>query len=340
MKLRLRLQKPGGYILDNRFIKVDLEVTSSMMGGKSRVRTDSYPRKIGHPKPIQDSESGSHQPTPHKFISYLRLCRAPNLILVFLSVMVGGFMGGLSPLWRALIAGLSASLLAGGGNVLDDIIDLRIDRINQPSRPLPSGEVRLRGAWKFTYLLFLLGLGLSLLLGVEAILLVILSTLLLLSYPLWWKRRGLVGNLVVSLLGGLAFLYGGIAVGQPGEALIPALFALLYHLGRELLKDIEDREGDEAGGKMTYPLRYGLNTSLRLVTLVFGLLICLTFLPFVLNIYHLPYLLTVGLGVDSFLLFLLCYLWKKGEASNWSIVNRLLKLDMLLGLLAICLGRI
>ncbi len=310
------------------------------MGGKSEVRTNSYPRKIGHPKPIQDSESGSHRPKPHKFISYLRLCRAPNLILVFLSVMVGGFMEGFSPLWRVLIAGLSASLLAGGGNSWDDSFDLRIDRINQPSRPLPSGDIELMGVLRFASLLFFGGLGLSLPLGLEAIFLALLSFLLLLFYPLFSRRKGLVGNLVISLLSGFAFLYGGIAVRNPKWALIPALFALLYHLGRELLKDIEDREGDRAGGKMTYPIMHGLNASLMLVTLSFGLLICLTFLPFLLNIYHLPYLLTVGLGVDSFLLFLLCYLWKKGEASNWSIVNRLLKLDMLLGLLAICLGRI
>ncbi len=339
MKLRLRLQKPSGYILIDRFIKVDLEVTSCMMGGKNRVRTNTYPREIGHPKPIQESESGSHRPKPRKFISYLRLCRAPNLILVFLSVMVGGFMGGLSPLWRTLIAGLSASLVAGGGNVLDDIFDLRIDRMNRPFRPLPSGEIKPKEALSLTFLL-LLGLGLSPLLGLRAVFLALLSSFLLLSYPLWWRRRGLMGNLVVSLLGGVAFLYGGVAVGRPKAALIPALFALLYHLGRELLKDIEDREGDRAGGKTTYPLMHGLNASLRLVTLSFGLLICLTFLPFLLNIYHLPYLLTVGLGVDSFLLFLLCYLWRKKEASNWSRVTRLLKLNMPLGLLAICLGRI
>lgn len=309
------------------------------MGGNREVGANLYQR-AGYPKPGHTSESILHRLIPGKPISYLRLCRAPNLLLVFLSVMVGAFMGGMSPLWRVLIAGLSASLVAGGGNVLNDIFDLEIDSINRPSRPLPSGEVKLRGAKILAYLLFLLGLGLSPLLGIVGLLLALLSSLLLLLYPLWWKRRGLVGNFVVSLLGGFAFLYGGIAVGRPGEALIPALFAFLYHLGREVVKDIEDRKGDRAGKKMTYPLRYGLNASLRLVTLVFGLLICLTFSPFLLNIYHLPYLLAVVLGVDSLLLFLLWYLWRRKEASNWSTINGLLKLDMLFGLLAICLGRI
>ncbi len=249
-------------------------------------------------------------------------------------------MGGVFPLWPVLIAGLSASLIAGGGNVLDDLIDLEIDKINRPFRPLPSGGIKLRMARVLTYCLFLLGWAFSFLLGLGAVLLATISSLLLLSYPIWWKRKGLIGNLIVSLLGGLAFLYGGIAVGEPKGALIPALFALLYHFGREVLKDIEDQEGDRVGGKMTYPLAHDLIASLRLVTLSFGLLICLTFLPFLLNIYHLPYLLAVGLGVDSFLLFLLRYIWKRREASKWSTVNGLLKLDMLFGLAAICLGRV
>ncbi len=305
---------------------------------ESEIRANLYQAGAEVPKPIQDLLS--HRSPSHKFISWLRLCRAPNLILVFLSVMVGGFMGGFSPLWRILIAGLSASLVAGGGNVWDDIFDLRIDRVNRPSRPLPSGDIDLMGVLRLASLLFLGGLGLSLLLGLEAIFLALLSFLLLLFYPLFSRRKGLVGNLVISLLSGFAFLYGGIAVGNPQGALIPALFALLYHLGRELLKDIEDREGDRAGGKTTYPLVHGLNASLRLVTLSFGGLICLTFLPFLLNIYHLPYLLTVGLGVDGFLLFLLWYLWRRREASSWSTVNQLLKLNMVVGLLAICLGKV
>jgi len=302
------------------------------MGGKENYREDGGG--------IPSLQAISQRVLPQKAISYLSLCRFPNLSLVFLSVLVGGFMGGFSPLWQLLIAGLSASLVAGGGNVWDDCLDLKADRLNRPSRPLPSGEVKLRDARYFASLLFLLGLGLSFLIGIEAIILVVLSSLLLLFYPLGWRRRGLAGNLVISLLSGAAFLYGGIAVGNPKGALIPALFALFYHFGRELLKDIEDRGGDRAGGKMTYPLVHGLNSSLKLVTLSFGCLICLTLLPFLLNIYHLPYLLTVGLGVDGFLLLLLWYLWKKREASSWSTVNRLLKLDMLNGLLAICLGKV
>ena len=63
-------------------------------------------------------------------------------------------------------------------------------------------------------------------------------------YNWFLKRVGLAGNLLVSLIAAATFPYGAAAAGDWGRWWIPALFAALYHAARELIKGVEDTEGD------------------------------------------------------------------------------------------------
>ena len=77
-----------------------------------------------------------------------------------------------------------------------------------------------------------------------ALLIVVLSIALLYFYSARLKRTVLIGNLVIGLMTGMAFIYGGVVVGRMERAVVPAIFAFLVNLARELLKDVEDMEGD------------------------------------------------------------------------------------------------
>jgi geranylgeranylglycerol-phosphate geranylgeranyltransferase len=229
--------------------------------------------------------------------------------------------------------------ILAGGNVVNDLYDVETDRINQPTRPLVTGAVSPRTAWAAALLLFGIGIASAWQLGPAMFAVASLAAGLLVLYSAKLKRTLLWGNLTVSFLGGLAFLYGGMAVGKMRGAVVPAILAFLFHLGREILKDAEDRIGDGATRANTLAVRFGARRAFGLTTAVFGILILFTPLPFLFNMYSSSYLWTVLVGVDTVLAYVVWSMWKDGSSRNLARLSRILKADMLVGLLAIVLGR-
>lgn len=274
-------------------------------------------------------------------IIYLRLTRFHNNLITAFSVLVGAAVSGrvLSG-ERVVFACISALFIAAGGNVINDFFDIEIDRINKPARPLPRGEISPGSALVFSILLFLTGLFLSIWVRPLACLFALVACGLLVAYSYALKRTLILGNLTVCVVAALTFIYGGIATEDFRLSLIPAVFALLFHLGREILKDMEDIEGDSSADATTLPIKLGVEFSANMCTLVFASLIVLTTLPYFFHIFSLLYLLIVVLGVDMVLVYVIRSLWKDHSPRNLHRLSNILKVDMLIGLLAILLGKI
>lgn len=270
---------------------------------------------------------------------YLEIIRPFNLVIGALAIFMGAFItGAIHPLQKIVLACISGAFIMAGGNVVNDYHDANIDRINKPHRPIPSQKVSKNSALAFEIILFALGIFLSIFISFGSFFLAISVSLGLFFYSLKLKRTVLFGNVAVSLFSALAFVYGGLAVGRWREALIPAGFAFLFHLGREIIKDIEDQEADATGGLETLPVRFGQKAALTVATLVFSILILLTFVPYFLNIYGVAYFWIVLLGVDLVLVCTLILLWRNPTPDFCGKVSKLLKADMFAGLLAIYLG--
>lgn len=271
---------------------------------------------------------------------FFLLTRPLNVLITFLSVLVATVL--VSGSWiisRVVLGCLSAALASGAGNTLNDFYDQEIDWINKPYRPIPSGRVRPQEAIVFAIALFAVSLGLSLLLGIPEFIIVSSAVVLLWAYAAVLKRAILVGNLMVSFLGGLAFVFGGIVVYRAEAGFIPALFAFLFHLGREIVKDAEDMQADVVRGARTLPIQIGLRPALICAAVAFGALAALSPLPFTFGLYRWPYFLTVFLGVDLVLLALVIWMFIAPTPRNLRTISALLKGDMLLGLLAFFWGR-
>ena len=275
-----------------------------------------------------------------KAISFLKITRPLNNVITALAVFIGAWTAAwVDPLDKLILALLSASLISAGGYVVNDFFDLETDKINKPSRPLPEGKVEAKSALVFSLILFLTGLLLSLLIKKIAFILALTAVLLLVLYSFKLKRAPLVGNLVVSFVCGLAFVYGGMVARDFRLSLIPAGFAFLFHLGREILKDVEDVRGDLSVRAQTIPIAWGLNLSLLLTTFVFSGLILLTIVPYYLRVFPLLYLILV-LVVDLLLVYVMVSMWMDQSKSNLGTLSGILKFGMILGLLAIFVVRL
>lgn len=230
---------------------------------------------------------------------WVRLLRPGNGVISFVGTIVGGLAatgifgaGAFSELLDLLLAGVTTFLVASGGNVLNDYLDREGDRKNHPDRPLPRGEVLPGPVRSFAAALFLLSSlpivllallhGLPSGVGPEALPVVVwlIAVGLLLVYELRWKARGLVGNATVAALTGAVFLFGATVVGAPVLALSLAAMASLATLSREVIKDMEDAEGDV--DRSTLPRTRGMGAASAAARVAVGAAIVLSPIPLVL----------------------------------------------------------
>ena len=265
-----------------------------------------------------------------RFYAAIELPRPVNCLITFASVLLGGWLGIHRITEPLLFAALSAALITAGGNALNDLCGITEDRINKPHRPLPSGRLSPGFARIEMGIFLLAGILLALPLPMPALAIALTAVTSLIFYNIYLKRVPLIGNLIISALGGLAFLYGGAAVKVISAPYLIAGFAFLFHLGRELLKDLEDSAGDRQLSGGTVPISWGENSARILITGIFTILIIAMPLPALLGIYSSIYLSLILL-LNILLIFVLIRLWQK---DTLGYLNNLLKAGMLLGLAA------
>jgi geranylgeranylglycerol-phosphate geranylgeranyltransferase len=235
-------------------------------------------------------------------------------------------------------------MICGGGNAINDYCDRKIDKINRPERPIPSGRLKAGHALVIGRFLFMIGVLLSVQLGELCIILAILNSLVLAFYAAELKRISLVGNLTVGYLVGSTFLFGGLAAKsapkfQTNQAVsiqavgILAAMAALSTIGRELIKDIEDMKGDKKIGLKTFPLRHGTRAAAALAIAFIAAAIALSPLPYLLNLFGNVYLVLVTISV-------LIFIWaaatvaKSQNPKAAGLASLACKVGMGLGLLA------
>jgi geranylgeranylglycerol-phosphate geranylgeranyltransferase len=232
---------------------------------------------------------------------------------------------------------LSGMLITAAANTINDLCDIAIDRINRPERVLPSGRLTPKTALAFAIFLFACGNFFSILISPVALLIAAGSSTLVIVYSRWLKRQPLSGNLAVSMVTALAFIYGALAAEVDLSArsatlagvnsmkemvtsswnkgwradVFPALFSFFFHFDREVIKDIEDQVDDKAVQARTLPLAYGLPVA-QAASLAFVILIFATLAPFYFGIYGATYLSIVIFGVDLVLIAVIYFLERSG----------------------------
>ena len=232
-------------------------------------------------------------------------------------------------------------LVTGAGNVINDYFDHKIDSINRPDRPIPSGRIKRKTALYIAISLFVVGILLSSLLGLICLFLAAFNSLLLIFYASRFKRMALIGNLVVGCLAGSTFLFGGALeifnyMGIRSNVVL-FLLAILVTMAREIVKDIQDMEGDSKAGAITLPIIVGKDFSARLAA-VLGLTgVILSPIPLLLNdTFGVLYLVIIFVA-DLLLLLSIDEIILKHNSKKSS---RLLKIAMFVALIAFVAGTI
>jgi geranylgeranylglycerol-phosphate geranylgeranyltransferase len=225
----------------------------------------------------------------------IELMRPGNAVAAGGLTFIGAFVaGGLDAPMATGFAAVATVLATGGGNAINDYFDREIDAINQPDRPIPRGAVTPRTALGFSAALFAVAVGLTLLLPVAAIAIAVVNLLALIAYTEVFKGLPGLGNALVAYLTGSTFLYGGAAVGGDlTTVLILFVLAAAATMAREVVKDVEDIEGDREEGLNTLPIAVGERNALAVAAAFVAFAALVSPVPYLLGTFGTAYL--VGL---------------------------------------------
>jgi geranylgeranylglycerol-phosphate geranylgeranyltransferase len=276
-----------------------------------------------------------------KIFAVFQIIRPINFLIIYCSVIVAGIICTDINLLRVRIiyAALAFSFVGSAAYVINDIFDIEIDKINKPLRPLAGNALSKKEAWFLFAFLCLLSVIFSLMVNFLSFLVVIISDVIVFLYSYRIKKIPLAGNVTVSFMTGLAFIFGGIAVGNIEGAVIPAIFAFMINFIREIVKDMEDIEGDRKNNIQTFPLRYGEKASVILIIILTIFLFIFTLVPFIFRYYKIEYFITVMVTVNVLFVYFIKSLVKNKNKENLTRLSAILKLNMVLGLFAIYLGK-
>src|SRR5688572_2180712 len=222
--------------------------------------------------------------------AFLKLIRLPNLLFIALTQVLFQYCI-YYPLYEGHIPGndsrnfillMAASLLiAAAGYIINDYFDINIDEVNKPERMVVDKFINRRWAIAWHFILsaagvLLTAMALPVFEKWYLLLANIICVLLLWFYSTTFKRKLLIGNIVISILTAWTILLiflsklsvaDAFEAGNPGQpkffrfAVLYAGFAFITSLIREVVKDVEDMPGDARYGCHTMPIVWGMNVS-------------------------------------------------------------------------------
>jgi 4-hydroxybenzoate polyprenyltransferase len=267
---------------------------------------------------------------------------------------------------------LYSVLIAAAGYIINDYFDLNIDRVNKPDKLVVEKIIKRRWAIMWHLILSFTGLIISLwvcfkvgdLYAVAVAVINFFCIIALWLYSTIYKRKLLIGNILISVLTAWTILilylinmkswymtkvmyeikhnYETASTKLFKYAIVYAGFAFIISLVREVIKDMEDMEGDARYGCKTMPIVWGIPAT-KVFTAVW--LIVLTGALIVIQFYamHLGWWWSVvycAVTIILPLLWILLKLYKAQVAKDYHLLSNAVKLVMLAGILSIIFFRI
>lgn len=306
----------------------------------------------------------------------LRLIRYRNLIIIALTqymmryfviwpiLKVNGFELQMDR-WHFLLLVLSALLITAAGYVINDYFDTRTDMLNRPETVVVGRSVSRRSAMLLHIILNIAGVGLgiylSLYIGILSLgVAYLLAAGLLWFYSTTYKRQFLIGNLIVAVFTAMVpfivVLFEVPLLNDEYRSILLrnhmnfnvliawvggfSYFAFLSTLIREIIKDVEDYEGDRAFGRNSMPVVIGIKATRHVVVfLIAGMLFSLAYVYYRF-LRQMPGGRTDLLTLGYFTLFLLVpsvylilRLYRASGKNDYHVCSNITKLIMLGGIL-------
>jgi len=239
---------------------------------------------------------------------------------------------------QIILISIASMFSCAAGNVINDIFDFDIDKINRPDRELPSGRLTIQQARIIYFFLIAASLFLAAAAGLKFFIFVLCANILLFFYSHSLKKIVLAGNITVSIATALPLIIGGMAADNVNDVIIPAVFAFFVNFIREIIKDVEDAKGDKLGNSNSLAIKWGEKKAIKIFSTVTLFFMLLTTFPFFFDLYRIEYFLIIMIVVNPLFVYILKILFNSPELASYRKASSLIKLNMLFGIVAIVAG--
>lgn len=300
-------------------------------------------------------------------MNFLKLIRYKNLLLIaFMQLLFRyGFLALQDiPLalkdWQYLLLVLSTVLIAAAGYVINDIMDQETDYHNKPNNIIVGKSISEETAYYMYFGLTISGVLIGYYLSdyvnkTSFFGLFIIISVLLYLYATSFKRIAVVGNLIVALILGLSVIIIGffdiipylsyVSFDQKvnmqtllGIILDYAIFAFIINFIREIIKDLEDIDGDYNQGMNTLPIAIGKERTAKIVTVLCVIATAILFWYVNNNLMNSKlYIATIYslLFVISPMIFVTVKTWSAKSKKDFKLLSNVLKVIIFFGVLSI-----
>ena len=255
-----------------------------------------------------------------------------------LAVILGGYVAQTGEWLRVGLAGLATLLVAAAANAWNDYLDIEIDKINQPKRPLPSGLISLPLARNFSIGTSIVALIIGYLISVEIFYVAFFFVLLLYLYSWKLKSTVLIGNATVAVTSAFSAILGGMAAGNIWPSLWLALIIGTGIMGREVLKTLADYEGDLREHCRTIATVWGKRRARVVFYLLAAATMWVMLLPYLQAVYAPIYVYIVLIGVYPVVFYILLRVTQDRTGQQLEQLSQLMKYDFLVWFVAVWLG--
>jgi geranylgeranylglycerol-phosphate geranylgeranyltransferase len=267
-----------------------------------------------------------------------KISRPVSTLSGALSVVLGGYVAGTGEWLNITLASIVTMLVSSSANAWNDYLDIEIDKINQPQRPLPSGMVSKRVVVGFAIVTAIVSVILAAYINLPSFVIAVVVNVLLFVYSWKLKSTVLLGNATVALISALSAIFGGVAAGNVKPTLWLAVIIYSAIMGREVLKTLADYEGDLRQKCRTVSTVWGRRPA-RIVFYVLALItVGMMLLPYLFRVYQPIYAYMVVFGVYPVILYILIKVSRERTGAQLERLSQLMKYDFLIWFLAVILG--
>lgn len=267
-----------------------------------------------------------------------RISRPINLLMVgFSQLMTAYFLvetnnSGLPVLqdYNLYLLIVSTLLITAAGYMINDYYDVKIDYVNRPENVVVGKGIKRRVVILLHTVLNITAVGLGFLVSPSVALINFFAAFLLWFYSNQLKREPFIGNFSVALLTGVA-IYVIAFYFQKSELLVLtyAIFAFFLNLIREIIKDIEDRQGDRKHGCRTLPIVIGFRKTKAVIFLIAAVFVCaILVVTFELNR---PIIFIYFGGLGIFFIYFMYRIYYADRKDHFTKLSAIAKALMLVG---------
>ncbi len=301
-------------------------------------------------------------------LNFLKLIRYKNLLIIILTqylmrwCVIAPFLNTMKQdmqfpegLFALLV--LSTVLIAAAGYAINDYFDVKADFANHPDSVIVGNKISRRWAMTYNNILNLIGVALGFWISYKIGILKLGILFIFVSGGLWFysalfKKQLIIGNIIVALFAALVPLLPIIyEIPMLNKVINPkgydpfivsvlffyiagySIFAFLTTLAREIIKDIEDLEGDDVAGRNTIPVSWGIKTSKSIIISILLIIIALLIISYINFFQDFTSLIYISVFILIPILFVITKLIKANNKKDFHFISNSLKGIMVIGLL-------